>query len=119
MRVCCISFQARSILKTEFERGNIPLKKDITGHPLKRGESSLDHTIPKSKGGASRLENYSIMNVVANNRRGNKPIEPCIDLVSLLEYIKVMLDVKTIDFNGLEYIKGWIRTLIRAIKEGK
>lgn len=119
MRVCNITFGARSILKTEFERGAIPLKKDITGHELKRGESSLDHTIPKSKGGASRLENYSIMNVVANNRRSNKPIENFIDLVSLLEYIKVMLDVKTLEFDGIEYLKGWLRTLIRAIKEGK
>ena len=119
MKVCCVTFGARSILKTEFERGNIPLKKDITGHPLKRGESSLDHTIPKSKGGKSDLFNYSLMNVIANNRRSNKPIEPCIDLVSLLEYIKIMLDVKTMDFDGLQYIKGWLRTLIRAIKEGK
>lgn len=119
MKVCCITFGAKSILKTEFERGHIPLKKDITGHELRRGESSIDHTIPKSKGGASRLENYSLMNVAANNKRSNKPIEPFIDLLSLIEYIKVMLDVKTIDFDGIEYLRGWLRTLARAIKEGK
>ena len=119
MYICNITFGARSILKTEFERGAIPLKKDITGHELKRGESSLDHTIPKSKGGKSSIENYSLMNVVANNRRSNKPIEPYIDLLSLIEYIKVMLDVKTMDFDGIEYLRGWLRTLARAIKEGK
>ena len=59
------------------------------------------------------------MNVVANNRRSNKPIEPYIDLLSLIEYIKVMLDVKTMDFDGIEYLRGWLRTLARAIKEGK
>ena len=112
-------FGAKSVLKREFEKGNIPLKKDITGHRLKRGESSIDHTIPKSKGGASRLENYSLMNTAINNRRSNKPIEPYIDLLSLIEYIKVMLDVRLPDLNGVEYLRGWLRTLIRAIKEGK
>lgn len=114
-----ILFGAKSVLKREFDKGNIPLKKDITGHELKRGEASIDHTIPKSKGGVSRLENYSLMNVAVNNHRSNKPIEPYIDLVSLLEYIKVMMDVRLPDLNGTEYVKGWIRTLIRALKEGK
>lgn len=114
-----ILFGAKSVLKREFDKGNIPLKKDITGHPLRRGESSIDHTIPKSKGGASRLENYSLMNVIINNKRSNKPIEPYIDLLSLIEYIKVMLDVKLPDLDGVEYLRGWLRTLTRAIKEGK
>lgn len=119
MYICNITFGARSILKKEFERGKIPLKKDITGHELRRGESSLDHTIPKSKGGASRLDNYSLMSIFANNLRSNKPIEQFIDLPSLLEYIRVMLDVKTMEFNGVDYIKRWLNTLITAIKEGK
>lgn len=119
MQVQAVSFGNKSILRTEFDRGNIPLKRDITGHKVKRGESSLDHTIPKSKGGKSDLFNYTIMNPIANNKRSNNPIKPYIDLESLVEYISVLLNVKTMDFDGVEYIKGWIKNLLRALKEGK
>jgi len=114
-----VSFGNKSILKTEFDRGAIPLKRDITGHKLKRGESSVDHTIPKSKGGSSSLYNYSLMNPIANNKRSNKPIKQFIDLEALIEYIRVFLDVKTIDLDGIDYLRGWLRSLQRAITEGK
>lgn len=119
MEIQPITFGNKSILKTEFDRGNIPLKRDITGHKIKRRESSLDHTIPKSKGGKSDLYNYTIMNPIANNKRGNKPIKQFIDLESLIEYISKMLDVKTMDLDGVNYIKGWLKNLLKAIKENK
>ena len=108
MEIQSITFGNKSILKTEFDRGNIPLKRDITGHKIKRRESSLDHTIPKSKGGKSDLYNYTIMNPIMNNKRGNKPIKQFIDLESLIEYILVMLNVNTMDLNGVDYLKGWL-----------
>ena len=114
-----VSFGNKSILKTEFDRGNIPLKRDITGHKLKRGEASLDHTIPKSKGGKSDLYNYSLMNPIVNNKRSNNPIKLYIDLESLIEYINVIINVKTMDFDGVDYIKGWVKNLLRALKENK
>lgn len=97
----------------------IPLKRDITGKPLQRGYASIDHTIPKSKGGKSELYNYSIMDTVVNNQRGSKPIKSYIDLESLIEYIRVMLEVKTENTDGIDYLKGWPKTLQRALKEGK
>ncbi len=106
-------------MKTEFERGQIPLKRDITGHLLKKGYITVDHTIPKSKGGKSSLYNYSLMDSFANSARGNKPIKQYIDLESLVEYISVMLDVKTPDLNGVEYMQKWLKTLLRAFKDNK
>lgn len=117
--VQAVSFGNKSILKTEFDRGAIPLKRDITGHKVKRGEASLDHTIPKSKGGKSDLYNYTIMNPIANNRRGNKPIKDFIDLESFIEYIYVMINVKTMNFDGVDYLKGLFRNLLRAFRENK
>lgn len=111
------TFQARSILKKEYNWGRIPLKKDITGRKIKN--VSLDHTIPKSKGGKSDLFNYSLMDIQSNIERSNKPIKDEIDLLSLIEYIIVMLDVETENLSGIKYIKGWLRTLHRAIKENK
>ena len=117
--VYAVCFGNKSILKTEFNRGNIPLKRDITGHKLNSENLTVDHTIPKSRGGKSNLYNYSLMDYFINNKRGSKPIKDYIDLESLIEYIRVMLDVKTIDFDGVDYIRGWLRTLQRALKENK
>ena len=114
-----LTFQYNSILKDEFKRGAIKLTKDITGKPINKKNVSLDHTIPKSKGGKSNIFNYSIMDRISNMQRSNKPIEKSIDLQSLIEYIIVMMDVKTEDFDGIKYLKGWLRTLNRAIKEKK
>ena len=119
MEIQPITFGNKSILKTEFNRGNIPLKRDITGHSLDKDTVSIDHTIPKSKGGKSDLYNYSLMNVFINNKRGSKPIKNYIDLESLIEYIRKMIDIKTLDFDGVEYLKGWLKTLQKAIKENK
>ena len=112
-------FCGKCILRTEFDRGNIPLKRDITGNKLKRGEASLDHTIPKSKNGSSSLYNYSLMNPIANNKRGSKPLKQFVDLESFAEYIYVMLNVRTMDFDGIDYLRGWLKNFLRAIKEGK
>ena len=119
MFISAVSFQARSALKRDFDSGYIPLKRDITGHQLIKGYSSLDHTIPKSAGGKSELYNYSLMDMIANNKRGSKPIKEFINLESLIEYMRIMLEVKTADIDGIEYLKGWLKTLQRAIREGK
>ncbi len=114
-----ITFGNKSILKKEFRKGRIPLKKDITGQPLKKGDETVDHTIPKSKGGKSNLYNYSLMSSVANNKRSNKPIRNFIDLESLIEYIRVMLDVKTMDLDGVDYLRGWLKNFLKALRENK
>lgn len=114
-----LTFQYSSILKDEFKRGAIKLSKDITGSPLSKKTASLDHTIPKSKGGKSCLANYNIMNRIANRLRGNQPLKDVIDLESLIEYIIVMLNTDTGKFNGIEYLKKWLPNLKKEIKENK
>ena len=112
-----LTFQYNSILKDEFKRGAIKLSKDITGQPLTKKVASLDHTIPKSKGGKSCLANYNLMNRLANMLRGNKPLKEVIDLESLIEYIIVMLNTDTGKFNGVEYLKKWLPNLHKEIKD--
>lgn len=112
-----LTFQYSSILKDEFKRGAIKLSKDITGQPLTKKVASLDHTIPKSKGGKSCLANYNLMNRIANMLRGNKPLKEVIDLESLIEYIIVMLNTDTGKFNGIEYLKKWLPNLHKEIKD--
>lgn len=115
--VCNISFGYSSILKTEFKKGKIKLTKDITGHSLKKGKATLDHTIPKSKGGKSCLSNYSLMNGIVNKLRGNNSLKQYIELESLIEYIIVMLNTNTGKFNGIDYLKKWLPNLLKEIKD--
>ena len=114
-----LTFQYNSILKDEFKRGAIKLTKDITGKPINKKNVSLDHTIPKSKGGKSCLANYNLMNRLANMLRGNTPLRDVINLESLLEYILVMLNTDTGKFKGIDYLKEWIPNLIKEIKNNK
>lgn len=109
------TFGYHSSLKTEFIRGNIPLKKDITGAKIDKKNVSLDHTVPKAKGGKSNMSNYSLMNQEKNWERGTLPLKPFIDLKSLVEYINVMLNVETRDVNGIEYLKKWLPNLLKEI----
>lgn len=113
-----ITFGYKSTIRKDFIDGRIPLKKDITGHKLTKENVTNDHTIPKSKGGKSNLYNYSLMAKDINIIRGAKPLKQFIDIESLVEYIRIMLDVKTDRTNGVEYVKGFLRNLSKELKKG-
>lgn len=108
-------FGYKSILKKEFLEGNIKLKRDITGRPINKDNVTLDHTVPKARGGKSALENYSLMDIAINAKRGTQPLTDFIDLKSLIDYIIVMLDVDLENLNGVEYVKKWLRNLRREV----
>lgn len=110
-----IGFGYKSILKTEYLKGNLKIKKDITGHTLTKDNVTLDHTVPKARGGKSRLDNYSLMVDYVNQRRGHDSLVDRVDLPSLVDYIIVLLDTNTENLNGVEYLKGWLRNLRKEI----
>ena len=114
-----ISFGYRSVLKRNYLQGLIPLKRDITGRPLKKEYASLDHTFPKVKGGKSELNNYTIMDSYINNKRGAKPLKPFIDIEAFVEYLLVMLTVKTPDIDGVDYVIGLLKNILKDFKENK
>ena len=114
-----VTFGYKSPLKKAFLEGKIPLQRDITGRPLKKEYASLDHTFPRVKGGKSNLDNYTIMDCYINNKRGIKPLKPFIDLEALIEYFDVMINVKTPDVDGVEYLKGLFKNLLKDFKENK
>lgn len=110
-----INFGYKSILKSEYLEGNIKLKKDITGNIMTKDNVTLDHTIPKVRGGKSRLDNYSLMVDYVNHRRGSNNLRSMIDLPSLIDYISVMINTKTRDFDGVKYLRGWLKNLRKEI----
>jgi hypothetical protein len=99
-----ISFGYSSILKDHWRKGNLPsVVKDIYGDELK--DVTIEHIIPRSKGGASRLFNYALANANTNNARGNKDILECTTKENLIAWFMQLKDVKLPKFNGNEYIK--------------
>lgn len=110
-----INFGYRSPLKREFLKGNIKLERDITGHKIDKRNVTLDHTIPKARGGKSRLDNYSIMDMVTNHLRNTSSLKGLIDIPSLIDYIIVMLNTHTENFDGIEYLKEWLPNLRKEV----
>lgn len=110
-----VSLGYRAPLKREFLKGNIPLKRDITGHKLTRKNATLDHTIPLARGGKSRQDNYSLMDMVTNAKRNTNSLKGLIDIPSLIDYIIVMLDTKLENFDGIEYLKKWLPNLRKEV----
>lgn len=122
-----INFGYKSVLKTEFDKGKIPLQEGIYGgkiipiieNPKDEFKSTLEHIVPKSKGGSSNISNYFLSNAKNNTARANKPIEEFIKIKPLVKYILVMLDVKTDKIDGVEYLKKSLKSLLYALEEGK
>ena len=107
-----ISFGYRSILKTEWRKGNMPtVKKDIYGDVLIKGQETIEHIIPKSKGGKSALSNYALANAGNNFRRSNFDLGSFTSVGNIKAYLKQYEGLKLPNFDGDEYIKNLKGTL--------
>ena len=99
-----ISFGYSSVLKDHWRNGRMPsVIQDIYGDKLT--DVTLEHLIPKSKGGASRLFNYALANASTNNARGSKPLLECTTKENLEAWFMQFKDIKLPKFNGNDYIK--------------
>lgn len=47
----------------------------VTGKPLSYKNGSIDHIIPKDRGGKNTWENVALMDLRLNNKKGNKTLE--------------------------------------------
>ena len=73
-----IGFGTKSILKDKFLSGELPLEKGFYGGELYKGNNktncTLEHLVPKSKGGTDDLFNLVLATSKNNNKRGNYPL---------------------------------------------
>ena len=113
------SFGYSSPLKTLYLKGDLPLKYGFYGDRLNKDNVSLEHLLPKSKGGKTDLSNLVLASKRNNQLRGNQPISRYINLEAMQTYINQFKNVKVKDFNGNEYIKGLLQTITRLIRGGK
>lgn len=99
-----IVFGYSSRLKNEWRKGNLPtVVKDVYGDDLVN--PTLEHLIPKSKGGKTGLCNFGLANEATNNLRGNKPLLEFTTKENIENWFKQFIGVKTAKLDGDEYIK--------------
>ena len=114
-----VSFGYSNKLKTLFKQGLLPtVKVDAAGNRLTRKNVTLDHIIPKSKGGVSCTANYMLAEKEFNNMRSNEPLLDWVTMEGIMRYLNQFVDVKVKGFNGNEYIAKVLRTLDKANEIG-
>lgn len=113
------SFQYHSKLMDAYKSGRLKLKKGAYGGKLTPKNASHEHIIPHSKGGADNMTNYIITTKELNHRRDVRPFKEVVEVEPLLEYFDAILNSKCDDFDRIRYIKDIIKTMLRALREGK
>lgn len=118
MQVHAVSFGSyNSILKTAWKKGQLPtVTKGIYGNVLTPENLSLEHIVPHSLGGATRLNNLMLAEKTANAKRGIKPLMEVISYEQLMDYLKQFIGIKIKRFNGDEYIREILKTIERTVQ---
>lgn len=114
-----ISFGYKSVLKTQYLKGNMPeVKKGFYGGILKPENVTLEHVLPHSKGGKTTLSNLALAVDENNWKRGNKPLIQFFSQDAFDEYIEQFRLICLPDFDGKKYIEALTKTIDRILKRG-
>lgn len=114
-----VNFGYSNELKTLFKKGKLPsVQYDISGRKLTKKNVTLDHVIPKSKGGKSKTDNYMLATAEFNHMRGNRPLKEFMTTKNLVRYVNQFLGVVVDGFSGDKYVRGLMKTLDRADRLG-
>lgn len=99
-------------VKKLFDQGKLPtVKKDISGRRLTKGNRTVDHVNPRSKGGKVIDENAMLATAEFNSLRGNKDIKDFITVENFALWAEQYLNINVDGFNGAKYVKGIIKTI--------
>lgn len=114
-----IPFGYSNELKTLFKKGLLPtVKVDAAGNKLTKKNVTLDHIIPKCKGGKSVTENYMLAEKGFNNQRGSDPLTEWITMEDLIRYLNQFINIRVGKFIGNNYIAEVLKTLEKASELG-
>lgn len=113
-----ISFKYKSVLKTEWLKGNMPtVVKGIYGGKLKPCNVTLEHIKPHSKGGKTALNNLALAVDFNNWGRSNKPFKSVFSRIVFDEYCDQFKGIKLPNFDGDEYVKNLYKTVERELSK--
>lgn len=114
-----VSFGYSCKLKTLFKKGIIKVPYSFYGGALSKRKVSIEHVIPRSKGGKSCQSNYVLCNKEQNWARGNDPICSFINWENVWRYLDQFRGVKVDGFDGDEYIKQILSAINEALQTGR
>jgi hypothetical protein len=113
------TFTYSNKLKTLFKKGLLPtVQVDAAGNKLTNKNVTLDHVIPKSKGGKSYTGNYMLAEKRFNSERGNDPLLKWATPEGLIRYLTQFIGVRARGFIGNEYVLEVLKTLEKANELG-
>lgn len=110
-----IAFGYYNILKTLYQKGKIKPKYGLYGDRLTKDTVSLEHIVPKSKGGKTELSNLALASKRMNNARSNKPIKDFLTAENLIRYINQFMSIKLPEFDGGKYVKELLKSINKAL----
>lgn len=111
-----IVFGYHNILKTQYLKGNLKeVKYGIYGDKLTKKTVSLEHIVPKSKGGKTELSNLALASKRMNHARSNKPIKDFLTAENLTRYIEQFMNIKIPEFDGVKYVKELLKSINKAL----
>lgn len=112
-------FKYKSVLKTEWLKGNMPsVKHGLYGGELTKKNVTLEHLKPHSKGGKTELRNLALAVDVNNFERSSKPLGTCLSKDMFEAYCKQFEDIKLPNFDGKSYIINLAKTVDRLLNQG-
>lgn len=114
-----LSFEGYSCeLKRLYKKGKVKIDYSFYGGPLSKKKVSIEHIIPRSKGGESCQANYVFCNSKQNTERGNNPLINYIDWEAVGIYLKQFEGVRAGGFNGDQYIQDVLGAIRDALRKG-
>jgi hypothetical protein len=113
------TFTYSNKLKTLFKKGLLPsVQVDVAGNKLTKKNVTLDHIIPRSKGGKSYTGNYMLAVKKFNSERGADPLMKWATMEGIIKYLNQFIGIRVKGFIGNEYITEVLKTLERANELG-
>lgn len=107
-----VTFTQKHALKTMWRKGLLPtVERGLYGDKLTQDTISIEHVIPKSKGGSSEFNNVTLASKYRNNRRGIKDIREFLTKEMIDDYCSQFYGVRVGWFNGDWYAQGIKNTL--------
>ena len=115
-----IVFGYRSILKTEWLKGNLPdVKYDMGGNRLTKDNITNGHMLAHSKGGRTVMSNLMLETANYNFMKGNKPFSWFYTKEAFDRYCEQFKKVRLPRLNGMDYIFKITKNAERLLKNGK
>lgn len=112
-----INFGYHSVLKDLFREDKLTsVKFGLYGDKLTKENVSLEHAIPHSKNGRSKISNFALASKQKNSLRSNEDIRKFLTPEMALKYLKQFVGIEEVSkkgtkFNGNQYIEMFSNTL--------